>query len=133
VTRALLDPWRIDMNKKLILALLACSSMTAVAADTTAKSTKLMGYISDSKCAATHNAKAPDASCVKKCIGGGEKPVFVDAKKDVWSIDNPDTVTDDYGKAVTVMAKADSSAKSIHIDKVVTAKDVKGSSGMMDH
>jgi hypothetical protein len=70
---------------------------------------------------------------VKKCIGGGAKPVFVDAKKDVWSIDNPDAVTDDYGKAVTVMAKADSSAKSIHIDKVVMAKDVKGSSGMMDH
>ena len=121
------------MNKKLILALLACSSLTAVAADTTAKSTKLMGYISDSKCAATHSAKAPDANCVKKCIGGGEKPVFVDAKKDVWAIDNPDAVTDDYGKAVTVMAKADSSAKSIHIDKVMAAKDMKGTNGMMDH
>jgi len=122
------------MSKTLILALLACSSLTAVAADTSAKSTKLMGYISDSKCAAMHNSKAPDAACVKKCIGGGEKPVFVDAKKDVWSIDNPDAVTDDYGKSVTVMAKADSSAKSIHIDKVMAAKDMKGSSGMtMDH
>ena len=121
------------MNKKLILALLACSSVSALAADMDAKPTKLMGYISDSKCGAMHNAAAPDAGCVKKCIGGGGKPVFVDAKKEVWSIDNPDSVTDDYGKGVTVMATADASAKSIHIDKVTSARDMKGTSGMMDH
>lgn len=119
------------MNKKLILALLACSSV-AMAADM-GKSTKLMGYISDSKCGAMHNSSAPDAACAKKCIGGGEKAVFVDAKKNVWTIDNPDAVADDYGKSVTVMAKADDSAKSVHIDKVVSAKEMKGSSGMMDH
>ena len=121
------------MNKKLILALLACSCLTALAADAGSKPMKMKGYISDSKCAAMHNSAAPDANCVKKCIAGGEKPVLVDAKKDVWSIDNPDAVTDDYGKAVTVMAKADTSVKSIHIDKVVMAKDMKGTSGMMDH
>lgn len=120
------------MNKKLILALLACSSLTALAADMGSKPMKLMGYISDSKCGATHNAKAPDADCVKKCIAGGGKPVFVDAKQAVWSIDNPDAVTEDYGKAVTVMATADSSNKTIHIAKVTAAKDMKGTSGMMD-
>ncbi len=120
-------------NKKLILALMACSSLTALAADMASKPMKLMGYISDSKCAAMHNTTAPDAACVKKCIAGGEKPVFVDAKKEVWSIDNPDSITDDYGKAVTVMATADASAKSIHIDKVRSAKDLQGTSGMMSH
>ena len=120
------------MNKKMMLALLACSSLTALGADMGSKPMKLMGYISDSKCGAMHNSAAPDASCVKKCIGGGEKPVFVDAKKQVWSIDNPDTITDDYGKNVTVMATADDSSKTIHIAKVTSAKDAKGSSGMMD-
>jgi hypothetical protein len=120
------------MNRKLILALLACSSLTALAADTGTKPARMRGYISDSKCAAKHNSAAPDASCIKKCIAAGEKPVFVDAKKDVWSIDNPDAVTDDYGKAVTVMATADASNKTVHIAKVTSAKDLKGTSGMMD-
>ena len=117
------------MNKKLILALLACSSLTALAAD---KPAKMKGYISDSKCAAMHNSAAPDASCVKKCISGGEKPVLVDAQKNVWTIDNPDAVTDDYGKSVTVLATADDSNKSVHIAKVTSSKGLKGTSGMMD-
>jgi hypothetical protein len=120
------------MNRKLILALLACSSLTALAADTGTKPARMRGYISDSKCAAKHNSAAPDASCVKKCIAAGEKPVFVDAKKDMWSIDNPDAVTDDYGKAVTVMATADASNKTMHIAKVTSARELKGTSGMMD-
>jgi hypothetical protein len=118
------------MNKKLLLALLACSSLTALAAE---KPAKMKGYISESKCAATHNSAAPDADCVKKCIAGGAKPVFVDAKKNVWAIDNPDAVTDDYGKSVTMMATADDSNKSVHIDKVTFSRALKGTSGMMDH
>jgi hypothetical protein len=119
------------MNKKLILALLACSSLTALAADVN-KPARMKGYISDSKCGAMHNAAAPDAKCVKKCIAGGGKPVLVDAKKNVWSIDNPDAVTEDYGKVVTVMATADGSTRTVHIDKVTLSKDVSGTSGMMD-
>ncbi|MGI8771974.1 MAG: hypothetical protein ACR2JE_11105 [Acidobacteriaceae bacterium] len=119
--------------KWILVTALALSSVPAFAADMSAKPMKLMGYISDSKCAAAHNSSAPDAACVKKCIGMGAKPVFVDdAKKEVWSIDNPDTVANDYGKKVTLMATADSSAKTIHITKVDSAKDAKGSSGMMD-
>lgn len=116
-----------------LIAALAASSVPAFAADMSAKPMKLMGYISDSKCAAAHNSGAPDAACVKKCIRMGAKPVFIDdAKKEVWSIDNPDAISNDYGKKVTVMAKADDSAKTIHITKVESAKDAKGSSGMMD-
>ena len=108
------------MNRKLILALMACSTLTALAADKPA--TKMKGYVSESKCGATHNSSAPDADCVKKCISGGAKPVFVDAKKNVWAIDNPDAVTDSYGKSVTVMATSDEASKSMHI---VTVNSVK--------
>lgn len=115
----------------MMLALCA-SSVVALAADMSAKPQKLMGYVGDSKCGATHNSAAPDAGCVKKCISMGAKPVFVDdAKKEVWTIDNPDSVTSDYGKKVTVMATADDAAKTVHITKVMAAKDAKGSSGMM--
>jgi hypothetical protein len=117
----------------ILAATLALSSVPVIAADMSAKPMKLMGYISDSKCAAAHNSSAPDAACIKKCISAGAKPVFVDdAKKEVWTIDNPDTIASDYGKKVTLMAKADDSAKTIHITKVESAKDAKGSSGMMD-
>jgi hypothetical protein len=120
------------MKKQLILAVLACSSLTAFAADTGGKSARMKGYISDSKCGAMHNAAAPDAQCVKKCIRGGGKPVLVDARKNVWSIDNPDAVSDDYGKAVTVMATANDSTKTVHIDKVTFSRGLNGTSGMMD-
>jgi hypothetical protein len=117
----------------ILVATLAVSSVGTFAADMSAKPMKLMGYISDSKCTAMHNSGAPDAGCVKKCIAAGAKPVFVDdAKKEVWAIDNPDTVSSDYGKKVTLMATEDSSAKTIHIAKVTSAKDAAGSSGMMD-
>jgi hypothetical protein len=102
-----------------LTALLLCST-TAFAADMSAKPMKLMGYIGDSKCAATHNTSAPDAECVTKCIAGGAKPVFIDDdKKQVWAIDNPDAIKADEGKPVTVMATADSSAMTVHITKVV--------------
>jgi len=76
---------------KLFLAVLALSTLPAMAADTSAA--KVSGYVSDSMCGAKHNGSAPDAACVKKCIGGGAKPVFVDdANKTVYTIDDPDSV-----------------------------------------
>ena len=93
---------------------------------------KLMGYVGDSKCGATHNASAQDASCVKKCIAEGAKPVFVDDdKKQVWAIDNPDAVKDVEGKPVTIMATADASAMTVHIDKVVKVGKVVAPSSAM--
>jgi hypothetical protein len=51
------------------------------------------------------------------------KPVFVDeAKKQVWSIDNPDAVKAYYGDKVTVTATADAAQKSVHIDSIGAAK-----------
>ncbi len=104
---------------KRMIALLALCSLPALAADMSTKPMKLAGYIGDSKCGATHNAAAPDPTCVTKCISGGAKPVFIDdAKKQVWAIDNPDVIKDDEGKSVTVMATADASAMTVHITKV---------------
>jgi hypothetical protein len=95
-------------------------SLAALAAQAAA-STQINGWISDSRCAAKHAGSG--AECVKKCIEGGEKPVFVDeAKKQVWKIDNPDAVKDFYGDHVTVTATADEAQMSVHIDSVAQAK-----------
>ena len=72
-------------------------------------------------CAAKHAGTG--AACAKKCIEGGSAPVFVDeAKKAVWTIDNPDAVKGFYGDHVTVKATADDAKKSVHIDSIAAAK-----------
>jgi hypothetical protein len=105
---------------KLFVVLLALSTVPALAADTS----KVSGYISDSNCGAKHNSSAPDAACVKKCIDGGAKPVFVDdAKKEVYTIDDPDSVKGHDGHHVAVVGNVDESAKTIHISKLTMLKD----------
>ena len=99
----------------LLAAVFSLGVLAAQAADTTST-----GYISDSMCGAKHAGSG--AACVKKCIEGGMKPVFVDSKKQVWSIDNPDAVKDFYGDKVTVKATEDATAKSLHIDSIEAAK-----------
>jgi hypothetical protein len=101
----------------MMLAILALSATAARAAD----SSKLNGWISDEMCGAKHAGSG--AACVKKCIDGGEKPVFVDeAKKEVWTIQNPEAVKDFYGAHVTVTAKADAATKTVHIESIAEAK-----------
>ena len=49
--------------------------------------------------------------------------MFVDeAKKEVWTIDNPEAVKGFYGDHVTVTAKADGGKKSVHIEAIADAK-----------
>ena len=101
----------------LTLAVVAFSSVAASAADSKA----INGWISDSMCGAKHAGSGSE--CVKKCVEGGMTPVFVDeAKKQVWTIDNPDAVKKYYGDHVTVKATADASKKSVHIDSIEAAK-----------
>jgi len=101
----------------LLSALFALTAMVAGAAG----STKINGWISDSMCGAKHAGSGAD--CVKKCIKGGLAPVFVDeAKKAVWTIDNPEAVKDFYGDHVTVTATADAAKKSVHIEAIAEAK-----------
>lgn len=100
----------------LLTVALALAPISAMAADTT-----INGYISDAMCGAKHAGTG--AACAKKCIDGGEAPVFVDeAKKEVWTIDNPDAVKAYYGSHVTVTATADAAKKSVHIDSIADAK-----------
>ena len=100
----------------LLTLVVAFSAITAKAADTT-----INGWISDAMCGAKHAGTG--AACAKKCIAGGAAPVFVDeAKKEVWTIDNPDAVKAFYGDHVTVSAVADADKKSVHIDTIAEAK-----------
>ena len=105
--------------KRFVFLVVAAFAFTAVLAKA-ADSAKVNGWISDSMCGAKHTGTG--AACVKKCIEGGQKPVFVDQSKNVWSIDNPDAVKDFYGDHVTVTAKTDDSAKSVHIEAIEAAK-----------
>jgi hypothetical protein len=100
-----------------LAAVVALACMTAQAVD----STQITGYISDSACGAKHLGN--NSACVKGCISKGEKPVFVDeAKKQVWKIDNPDSVKDFYGAKVVVTATSNAASMSVHIDSVAAAK-----------
>ena len=106
------------MKRLLVLAVI-CSA-TAFAADQSTK--PIDGWISDSQCGAMHTGSG--AACVKKCIGNGAKPVFVDdAKKQVWAIDNPDAVTGHYGHHVAVQGTVNAADKTVHISSVTMLKD----------
>jgi hypothetical protein len=101
----------------LLVALFALTSVAVYAAG----STKIDGWISDSMCGAKHTGTG--AECVRSCIKHGMKPVFVDAaKKQVWSIDNPDAVKSFYGDHVAIKATADEAKMSVHIDSISAIK-----------
>ena len=109
------------MKRVLSLLIAICALTPAVAR--AGESTKITGWISDSMCGAKHAGTGK--ACVKKCLEGGMgmSPVFVDeAKKSVWTIDNPDAVKAFYGDHVTITAKADASKKSVHIDAITAAQ-----------
>ena len=106
------------MKRLLVLAVIFSAS--AFAADQSTK--PIDGWISDSQCGAMHAGGG--GACVKKCIDGGAKPVFVDdAKKQVWTIDNPDTVAGHYGHHVAVQGTVNADSKSVHIASVAMLKD----------
>ncbi len=106
--------------KRVLFAVVAVFALTAFAAKA-ADSSKINGWISDSMCGAKHAGSGSE--CVKKCIDGGMKPVFVDeSKKAVWTIDNPEAVKDFYGDHVTVTATADDATKTVHIDAIEAVK-----------
>jgi hypothetical protein len=106
---------------KRFMAVAAAVFALSIPAARAADATQINGWISDAMCGAKHAGSG--AACVKGCIKNGEKPVFVDeAKKQVWSIDNPDAVKEFYGDHVTVSAHVDSDKMSVHIDSIIQAK-----------
>ena len=107
--------------KRALTVLAAAFALSLTVAQAADSSTT--GWISDSMCGAKHsNGTAASVACVKKCVQSGMKPVFVDSKKQVWAIDNPDAVKDYYGDHVKVKATEDAANKSVHIDSVEAAK-----------
>jgi len=110
-----------EVKMKRIVALLITVIAFAATVASAADGTTLNGWISDSMCGAKHAGSG--AACVKKCIEGGMSPVFIDEeKKQVWTIDNPDTVKSFYGDHVTITATADPDKKSVHIGSIAAAK-----------
>jgi hypothetical protein len=88
--------------------------MTALAV---AKDQSWDGWISDSKCG-VKGANASHEACAKKCVGAGEKPVFVsDKDQKVMQVDNPDALQEHIGHHVQVTGTMDSNG-SLHVDKV---------------
>ena len=101
--------------------LLIATMLFAITAWCAAKDQSYSGYISDAKCAAKGNS-AGHASCAKKCVEMGEKPVLVaDSDQKVMAIDNPDAVKDQVGQHVTVSGTMTSSG-ALHVDKVQAAQ-----------
>jgi hypothetical protein len=92
---------------KKFLALLTLAAPLVLAGEWT-------GYISDSKCGAAHNdGSDKSVACVKGCVKGGLKPVFVTGDK-VIAIANPDKVPGDLlGKKVTVSGDLKDNALTI--------------------
>lgn len=82
--------------KKYLFLLLSFFVITAFAFD----NGKWTGYIGDSHCGASGNG-ADHASCAKKCVKEGYKPVFVVGDK-VYAIKNPDIISKYIGDKVTV-------------------------------
>jgi hypothetical protein len=105
---------------KVALSLLAASFVLSSVAAFAAGTTKVDGWISDSRCGAKP-MKDPVA-CVRSCIKHGAKPVFVDAQKQVWSIDDPAVVKNFYGEHVAVVATTNKATKTVHIDSIAEIK-----------
>jgi hypothetical protein len=106
---------------------LCCMTALAVAKDQTWD-----GWISDSKCGAK-GANASHEACAKKCVGAGEKPVFVtDKDQKVVPVDNPAALQDHLGHHVQVTGSMTSDG-SMHVEKVKMLSQTGGSgSGMSD-
>lgn len=106
---------------KLKATMLSAVLLAAATAANAAGSTKVTGWISDDMCGAKHAGTG--AACVKKCIEGGMKPVFVDEeKKAVWTIENPDAVTKEYYGAHVVITATEDTAKRVVKIEAITIK-----------
>lgn len=96
-------------------------ALFAALAAATAFAGEWTGYISDSKCGAAHSdGSAKSIACVKGCVKGGQKPVFV-ADGKVLKIANTDLVKEGVlGKKVNV--KGELSGDTLTLSSVEEAK-----------
>ena len=110
----------------LVIGLYLCSmSVLAVAKDQSWD-----GWISDSKCGAK-GANAAHEGCAKKCVGAGEKAVFVtDKDQKVIAVENPAVLQDHLGHHVQVTGSMTSDG-SLHVDSVKMLAQKGGTGGAM--
>ncbi len=109
-----------DLPMKKFLVLTLMCGAAAFAADQSTK--PIDGWVSDSMCGAKHVGGG--AACVKKCVSGGGKPVFVDdASKQVWTIDDPDAVAGHLGHHIAMQGTVNKEEKTVHIASVTMLKD----------
>lgn len=72
------------------------------------------GHISDAKCGAAHSDHSEKSiNCVRACVKGGQKPVFVTEDKKVLQIANPDKVMNHLGHQVKVTGNLDGETLTI--------------------
>lgn len=115
------------MKRVLLVMGLSLVCMTLLAA---AKDQTWNGWISDSMCGAKGTNAAHEA-CAKKCVGAGEKPVFVsDTDQKVIPVDNPAALQDHLGHHVAVTGTMTSTG-SMHVDSVKMLSQSGGSGGGM--
>ena len=107
--------------KKLFAILSVCCLVLALASVAFAadKGSSMTGWVADEKCGAK-DASADKAACAKSCIGRGSAPVFVsDKDKEVFKVDNPDTLKSHAGEHVKVSGEVKDG--TLHVDKVAAA------------
>jgi hypothetical protein len=117
------------MKKRVLLVIgLYLCSMTVLGF---AKDQSWDGWVSDSKCGAK-GANAAHAACAQKCVGAGEKPVFVtDKDQKVVAVDNPAALQDHLGHHVQVTGTMTADG-SLHVDSVKMLSQKGGTGGGMD-
>lgn len=113
-----------SLAKFALVATCALAPFAAFAVDA-GKTIKVDGWISETKCGAEHaSLSGANRKCVEKCIREGAKPVFItDAGKEIWAIDNPDSIKAHYGHHITVTATEDAAKKQVHIVNVTMLPD----------
>jgi hypothetical protein len=102
---------------KKIIVLVAVLCLIALSAWAAPKDETMTGWLSDSKCGAK-GANAGHATCAKKCVEAGEKPVLVtDKDQKVIPIENPAAVSAQVGQHVQVSGAINANG-ALHVDKV---------------
>lgn len=122
--------------KKIALTLLAFAFIASMsfakdAKAPKAKTEKINGWVSDSKCAAK-GANAEHADCAKKCAAAGEKLVVVsDKDHSIINVDNQDALKGHEGHHVRVTGTMDNG--NLHVSKVDMLKQPKAGEQKGEH
>src|SRR5262249_50789382 len=94
--------------------------LVTYAGQTTAKTTTLKGWVSDSECAAKGDKKCSN----KQHVANGAKLVIVtDGDNKIWTVTNPSTVADHQGHYIQVKATTDPEKSTITVQEVKMLKE----------